>query len=126
MDRDARNVVTSLDAFSCVNPGADRQTYGPDLMPCGHGALDRTSRTIERCQKTIAGRLHLDTAESVYLRTDDPIVAIQKSSPFFVAETLSGRGGIDDVSEEHRLQGSLGNGIRSMSGEELLDVIEMT
>ncbi len=103
MDRDARNVVTSLDAFSGVNAGADREADGPKPIPSGHSAMDRTSWTIECGQEPIASRLYFNAAESAYLRTDDSIVVIQKGSPFFISLLLSGCGGIDDVGEQHCL-----------------------
>src|ERR1700712_4811579 len=86
------------------------------------GALDRTRRTVERSQKSIAGVFDLAALKTGQLGTGDPVVALEQLAPASGAELGRPPRRVDDVGEEDGGQDPVRRVRVTLPGEKLFDL----
>jgi len=74
--------------------------------------MNCSSRPVEPRQKSVAGRLDLDTPEAGQLAAEYCVVRIEKLTPASVTHGLRTFGRIDNVGEENRREDALAADLR--------------
>src|ERR1700758_3122330 len=65
-------------------------------------AVDCDAGAGERCDESVAGRVHFATAKSLELMANHAVVIVEQVAPPAVAECRGALGGADDVCEHER------------------------
>jgi hypothetical protein len=123
-DAEASHLVGYPLAFSGVDADADPEPELFDLVDERRRASDRPSRSVERDEEPVAGRIDLPTPRSRELPPDDRVEALEQVSPSPVAEFCRTFGGGDDIDEHHRQNRPMRFRALAHPREELLDLLD--
>src|ERR671918_6792 len=87
-----------------MDPRPDLKADRPDRPGCRGRALDGQAWGVERRQEAVPGRVHLSTAISFELRSQQSVVALQELAPVPGADRRRSLRRTHDVSEQDRRQ----------------------
>src|SRR5437867_7138897 len=124
VDRDARNVGALELDLARVQARSDLQARLADGIADGHRATDGPSRTVERGQDPVSGRMDLPPPVPGELSPDDALVLADELLPSTVPQLGSRGGRADDVREQDGGQDPVRRSDAPRAGEELLDFVQ--
>ncbi|CNV38564.1 Uncharacterised protein [Mycobacterium tuberculosis] len=107
-----------------MNTDPDLNTQRGDRVDDVVRARDRGTRTGERRDETVTGRVHFATAEPLDFVAHDGVVVVQQVAPSVVAERGGVLGRADDVGKHDGGKHALGVSAAAHAGDEFLDFIE--
>jgi hypothetical protein len=85
MHGNATHIALHVLDLTGMKSGADFYSQRPDCRNQRQGAMDRSARAVERCQKTIAGRLNLSSPISRQFSSKQIIVRVEQFAPTSIA-----------------------------------------
>jgi hypothetical protein len=98
---DPAHVVSPHFDLAGVEPDANLDALGPELLADGQGAADRPGGPIEQDQEPITRRLDLASSVPGKRSADHRVMAVKQVPPSPVADRGRALGRRDDIAEHH-------------------------
>src|SRR4029453_16047104 len=108
MDTDAGQPFTASLDLARMETGPDLQAERPQAIPKSESAAHGARRAVEACEQTVPREVSDHPTEAHDLRARQLVMALEQLTPAGVTQLDRPRGGVDDVSEQHRGEDSVG------------------
>jgi hypothetical protein len=123
MDGYAADIISDLFAFSGTEPRANFEPKRPDVVGDRARATDRSRRTVERDQESIAKSFDLTSAKAQDIPPDGGLMRVDEIAPTAIAKRCGFLRRTGNVSKKDRREHPVGDDLRFRTGQEIADQI---